>query len=109
MNTFFSVVIPLYNKENYISKTIESVLAQNFNEFEIIIVDDGSTDNSYNRIKKYKKNEKLTIIQKENGGVSSARNLGIYYVARASLRGMSRTTFVKVRPKVTVRVAYLPG
>ncbi|MAN27950.1 MULTISPECIES: glycosyltransferase family 2 protein [Mesonia] len=77
MNTFFSVVIPLYNKENYISKTIESVLAQNFNEFEIIIVDDGSTDNSYNRIKKYKKNEKLTIIQKENGGVSSARNLGI--------------------------------
>lgn len=77
MNPYFSVIIPLYNKENYISQTIESVLAQNFKDYDIIIVNDGSTDNSYNRIKKYEKNDKLTILQKENGGVSSARNLGI--------------------------------
>ena len=77
MSPFFTVVIPLYNKENYISNTLESVLAQNFKNFEVIVVDDGSTDNSFKKIQNFLKLEKVTIIQKENGGVSSARNLGI--------------------------------
>ena len=77
MSPFFTVVIPLYNKENYISNTIESVLAQNFKDFEVIVVDDGSTDRSYERIKKFEKFQNLSILQKINGGVSSARNLGI--------------------------------
>ncbi len=77
MSPFFTVVIPLYNKENYISKTIESVLAQDFKSYEVIVVDDGSTDNSYHRVKPFGNHEKVSIIKKENGGVSSARNFGI--------------------------------
>lgn len=71
-----SVVIPLFNKEDYIGKTIESVLNQSFSEFEIIIVNDGSTDNSLNIINKYKDN-RIRIISIENSGVSVARNTGI--------------------------------
>lgn len=71
-----SIVIPLYNKEFSICKTIEAVLAQTYTHFEIIIVNDGSTDNSYEVAKEFK-DERIKIISKENGGVSSARNLGI--------------------------------
>ncbi len=72
----FSVIIPLYNKANFVQKTIESVLNQTFNDFEVIIVNDGSTDNSLavvNRIN----DPRIRIFSKENGGVSIARNFGI--------------------------------
>lgn len=72
----FSVVIPLYNKEQYIAKTIESVLLQTFQEYEIIVVDDGSTDNSTFEVKRYNDN-RIRLIQQENAGVSAARNRGI--------------------------------
>lgn len=71
-----SVVIPLYNKEDYIKQTIESVLNQTFSDFEIIIVDDGSKDNSL-KIVQGIKDSRLYVYQKKNGGVSSARNYGI--------------------------------
>lgn len=71
-----SVVIPLYNKEISIRKTIESVLSQTFNDFELIIVNDGSTDNSFKVVSQYS-NSKIRLFSKENGGVSSARNFGI--------------------------------
>lgn len=71
-----SVVIPLYNKEKSIGKTIESVLSQTFTEFELIIVNDGSTDSSFKVASQYC-NSKIKIFSKENGGVSSARNFGI--------------------------------
>lgn len=72
----FSVVIPLYNKAPYIEKAIQSVLAQTHKEFELIIVDDGSTDNSFEIIQKYK-SDKIHIIAQENQGVSSTRNNGV--------------------------------
>lgn len=72
----FSVVIPLYNKELSIRDTINSVLKQNFQDFEIIIINDGSTDNSVHEILKIN-NPKVKVFHKENGGVSSARNLGV--------------------------------
>mgnify|MGYP003369743700 CR=1 FL=1 len=72
----YSIVVPLYNKEKYIDKTIQSVLQQTEQDFELIVVDDGSTDNSASVVKKIQ-NPKIRLIRKENGGVSSARNLGI--------------------------------
>lgn len=72
----FSVVIPLYNKEKSILSTIQSVLNQTYNDYEIVIVNDGSKDNSLNVVKSII-NDKIRIIDKPNGGVSSARNRGI--------------------------------
>lgn len=72
----FSVVIPLYNKEKSIGDTIQSILNQTFTTFEIIVVNDGSTDNSLKLVKDFK-DSRVKIIDKPNGGVSSARNRGI--------------------------------
>lgn len=73
---FFSVVIPLYNKEKFIGRAINSVLNQTIQNFELIIVDDGSTDNSLNLVKAYDDN-RIRLISQENQGVSIARNTGI--------------------------------
>lgn len=70
-----SVVIPAYNASSHISETIESILRQSSPVGEIIVIDDGSTDNTCEILDKY--NESIRLIKKENGGVSSARNLGI--------------------------------
>lgn len=72
----FSVVIPLYNKEKYIRETIESVLNQTYQNFEIIIVNDGSTDNSINEVNKVL-DSRIRIVNQENSGVGVARNTGI--------------------------------
>ena len=72
----FSVVVPLYNKEQSIKDTINSVLEQSFRDFELIIVNDGSADNSLQVVREIK-DSRIRIIDKKNGGVSSARNRGI--------------------------------
>ena len=72
----FSVIIPLYNKENYITQTIKSVLIQTFKDFEIIIVNDGSTDKSIEKVK-YFDDTRIRLIEQTNTGVSVARNKGI--------------------------------
>lgn len=72
----FSIIIPLYNKEQSVKNTIQSVLNQTFGDYEIIIVNDGSTDNSLEVVKQIR-DERIRIIDKANGGVSSARNRGI--------------------------------
>ncbi|PAV14384.1 hypothetical protein ASJ81_14025 [Methanosarcina spelaei] len=71
-----SVVIPLYNKELYVSRALYSVLNQTFQEFEIIIIDDGSTDKSAEVVKNFV-DPRIRLIHQENGGVSAARNKGI--------------------------------
>ncbi|WP_182852640.1 glycosyltransferase family A protein [Vibrio sp. PID23_8] len=76
MNCKISVVIPLYNKEKEIRKTLESVLNQTVSPFEIIVVNDGSTDSSESIVKSFR-SDKIKIISSRNLGVSSARNLGI--------------------------------
>lgn len=78
MEPFFSVIIPLYNKEPYIVSTINSVINQTFTDFEIIIVNDGSTDNSLEKIKNHYKNHTyISIINQKNQGLSASRNNGI--------------------------------
>ena len=80
----FSVVIPLYNKQNSIAATLQSVLAQTYTNYEIIVVDDGSTDNSAQVVEEFfEKHPSLQggdrgrLVKKPNGGVCSARNRGI--------------------------------
>lgn len=72
----FSIVIPLYNKEKDIAATLRSVFAQTFTNFEVIVVNDGSTDGSENEVRQFNDN-RLIYIKTENRGVSKARNLGI--------------------------------
>lgn len=76
MKTLFSIIIPLYNKQEYIKSTIESVLKQSYTNYEIIVVDDGSTDKSPDIVKSIK-DSRILLVSKTNGGVSSARNYGI--------------------------------
>lgn len=73
---FFSIIIPLYNKETFIEKTIQSALNQTFLDFELIIVNDGSTDGSLELVKVFK-DRRIKIYTIPNGGVSKARNFGI--------------------------------
>lgn len=74
---YFSVIIPLYNKQNYIVKTLQSVLAQTFTDFEIIIINDVSTDNSVD-IAKTIQDERIKLINHPvNKGLSASRNTGI--------------------------------
>ncbi len=73
---FFSVVIPLYNKANFIQQTLDSVLWQTFQDFEVIIIDDGSTDNSIKVVKQFK-DQRIKCFHQSNKGASQARNYGV--------------------------------
>jgi len=73
---YFSVVIPVYNKAAFLKETIDSVLAQSFTDFELILVNDGSTDESAAVIASFK-DERIGYFERENGGASVARNFGI--------------------------------
>ena len=73
-----SVIIPVYNVEQYVEKSIQSVLNQSMKEIEVILVDDGSMDTSGEICDRYgEKEERIIVIHKENGGLSSARNAGV--------------------------------
>lgn len=78
MQPEISIIVPVYNVENYLEKCIKSILQQTFKNFELILVDDGSTDNSRIICDKYKDiDSRISVIHKFNGGQSSARNVGI--------------------------------
>lgn len=73
-----SVIVPVYNTEKYLRRCVDSILAQTFRDFELLLVDDGSTDSSPAICDEYaKKDSRVRVFHKENGGVSSARNLGL--------------------------------
>lgn len=72
-----SVIISIYNKQRFIGRCIESVLSQTYTDWELLLIDDGSTDASAERIQSYLADQRIRYIYKENGGVSSARNRGI--------------------------------
>lgn len=74
----FSVIVPIYKVEDYLSQCIESVLKQSYKNFELILVDDGSPDNSGEIADEYaKKDNRIHVLHKENGGLSDARNKGL--------------------------------
>lgn len=73
-----SVIIPVYNTQRYLSRCLDSILSQSFTDFELLLIDDGSTDDSGLISDAYaKKDSRIRVFHKENGGVSSARNLGL--------------------------------
>lgn len=77
-----SIIVPVYNVEKYIKKCLQSLAKQTMQDFEVIIVNDGSKDNSEDIIKKFINNHremKINYVKKENGGLASARNYGIQY------------------------------
>lgn len=78
MTPQFSVIMPLFNKERYVKKAIESVIAQTYRDFELIITDDGSTDNSLDVVRGLKiEDRRLKILTQSNSGVAAARNNGV--------------------------------
>ena len=73
-----SIIVPVYNNESYIGKCIESIINQSYSEIEIIIVNDGSTDDTERIVKEYRqKDERIKLYTIDNAGVSNARNFGI--------------------------------
>ena len=73
-----SVIVPVYNVEQYLPRCIDSILAQTFTDFELLLIDDGSRDNSGKICDEYaEKDSRIRVFHKENGGVSSARNVGL--------------------------------
>lgn len=72
-----SVIVPIYNVEEYIEECVTSILKQTLKEIEIILVNDGTKDNSMKIIEKYFDDKRIKVINKENGGLSSARNAGL--------------------------------
>lgn len=72
-----SIIVPVYNVDKYLDKCIDSLINQTIEEIELIFINDGSTDDSFNILNKYKNNRKIIVINQENRGVSYARNKGI--------------------------------
>ena len=78
MTPTISIIVPVYNTEKYLSLCIESILSQSFGDFELLLVDDGSIDNSGKICDEYaERDSRIRVFHKENGGVGSARNLGL--------------------------------
>ncbi|MEH8137532.1 glycosyltransferase family 2 protein [Gallibacterium anatis] len=73
----FSIIVPVYNVEKYLTECINSILSQSFSNYELLIIDDGSTDSSGNICDTYVTHKNVKVFHKENGGLSDARNYGI--------------------------------
>ncbi len=78
MNELVSIIVPIYNVSEYLERCIKSLINQTYKNIEIVLVNDGSTDNSLDICKKYQnKDKRIVVLDKTNGGLSDARNYGI--------------------------------
>lgn len=73
----YSIIVCVYNGKKYIDKCLSSLLSQTYSHYEIILIDDGSTDSSLSLLKKYEKNPKVTLFSHKNKGLSESRNIGV--------------------------------
>ena len=81
-----SVIVPVYNTEEYLPRCLDSIIGQTFDNIEVIVVDDGSTDNSYSVCREYAgRDTRIRLFHKENGGASSARNLALVSYSHLAL------------------------
>lgn len=106
-NPLVSVIIPVYNSEKYIADAIESVLCQTYKNFEILVVDDGSTDDTEKIVLYFKKlyNEKIRYFYQKNGGPAKARNLGIKNASGEHIAFLDSDD-IWLPEKLAVQVAY---
>lgn len=78
MDSLISVIVPVYNVENYLDRCVDSIVNQTYKNLEIILVDDGSTDSSGRKCDEWKKKDnRILVVHKKNGGLSDARNAGL--------------------------------
>lgn len=85
IQTYISIIVPVYNVEKYLNRCVDSILNQTFSDFELILVDDGSPDNCGKICDEYaKKDDRVRVIHKPNGGLSDARNAGIEWALKNS-------------------------
>ncbi len=103
-----SVVMPVYDAEAYLQEAIESVLNQTFNDFEFIIVDDASTDNSYKIIEEYsKKDERIVVLKNEkNSGIAETRTKGTKY-AKGKYIAVADADDISIRTRFKEQYDYL--
>ncbi|MBR2990348.1 MAG: glycosyltransferase, partial [Solobacterium sp.] len=91
-----SVIAAVYNTEAYLSKCIESLLAQTYTDFELILVNDGSTDKSPEICHRYAaEDERITVIDQVNGGLSAARNSGLGIAKGAYIQFIDSDDYVE--------------
>ncbi|MGM9891268.1 glycosyltransferase family 2 protein [Limosilactobacillus sp.] len=77
-----SIIVPVYNDEKYLAQCIESALQQTYQNIELILVDDGSTDNSFGICEHYRQqDQRVRLLHKTNGGIGSSRNAGLAMAA----------------------------
>jgi glycosyltransferase involved in cell wall biosynthesis len=119
-STFFSIIIPCYNQAHFLNDAINSIIRQDFQKWEVIIVDDGSTDNTLALAEEFATNdERVRVYSKSNGGLSSARNAGIKHATGEVLLfldsddflvdeclGRIRVFFEVVGPVDIIRIGY---
>lgn len=103
----FSIIIPLYNKEQSIASTLQTVLKQTYQDFEIVIVNDGSTDHSIEEVKKMT-DSRIRLIHQSNAGVSAARNRGIKeargeYIAFLDADDAWKPDYLKTQYELTLK------
>lgn len=90
MDKLVSLIVPVYNVESYLEECVDSLIHQTYRNIEIVLIDDGCTDNSGKICDQYRKRDKrISVIHKEYGGVSDARNIGLStatgdYIIRSS-------------------------
>lgn len=91
-----SIIVPVYNSSKYLDECINSIISQSFTDFEVLLVDDGSTDNSYEICNNYSSHDtRIKLYYKGNGGVSSARNFAINKVKGTYITFIDSDDFIK--------------
>ena len=104
---FISVVIPAYNAAAFLPEVIQSVIDQSYSEWELLVIDDGSTDNTATLVNQYSESDgRVRLISKENGGVSVARNLGAQ-LAKGELIAFLDSDDLWLKDKLSVHVDYM--
>ncbi len=95
-NPLVSIIMPVYNVAEFVAKAIESVLQQDYEYFELLVINDGTPDNSVDIVEEYcKKDARIKLYHKENGGLSDARNFGMQYVTGSYLYFMDSDDWIE--------------